>query len=196
MPQAQRTGEDTCLDRPCVVFLFPHFKTDTEFQDLVYHLDRETGVPLKVEAFKDEATRLAGNSSWIWQAESLDEVQGFHVPLSSSYQSFNKDKNAKDPIAISSKTKIESIYYNKSYSESQFWPVIQPGAVVHDIIAKSSTTIPDPKASTGPPAERPQAAGSIVATPPQGWMDYVPPVGLGLGLVLLITGLVLWRRRP
>lgn len=190
LPKAQRIGEDTCLDRTCDVFLFPAFQS----QDLVYSLDRATGVPLKVEAFKDEAMRQAGRPSWVWQADSLDDVQGFHVPLTSSYQGFNYN-NPDDPVTRTSEIKVETISYNKAYEKSQFWPTIQPGVTVHDTIAKESYTVPDPTAAAEPATAPLPTAGHIVATPPQDWTTYVPPVGLGLGIAVLIAGLVLWRRQ-
>ncbi len=194
LPKAQRIGEAVCLDRPCDVFLFPKFKTSRASQDFTYYLDRATGVPLKVEAFKDEAMRQAGKPAWVWRADSLDDVQGFHIPLTSSYQSFNH-KNADDPITLTSKIKVETISYNNSYEKSQFWPTIQPGVTVHDAITKRSSTVPGPIARTESPAGRAPTAGIIVATPPRDWIAYVPPVGLGLGLVVLIAGLVLWWKR-
>jgi hypothetical protein len=194
LPKAQRTGEDTCLDRPCEVFLFAEFKSGKTPQDLVYHLDRATGVPLKVEAFKDKTARLDGKPSWVWQADSLDEIQGFHLPLSSSYKSFDY-QNADDPVKIALETKVESLSYNKPYLETQFWPTIQPGTVVFDTIARTAKTVPDPKAATASPSEPLPTTGHIAAVPPRDWGSYVPPVGLGLGVSVLIVGLLLWMRR-
>ncbi len=88
-----------------------------------------------------------------------------------------------------------SLRYNTKFEDGRFWPVIEPGAAVHDAIRGKLTPAPEEAA---PAVEISRAtAGSSVgrATPPRSWTSYAPVAFCGIGGLLLLVGFVLARRR-
>ena len=74
LPLAQYLGGDRQLSRDCDRFLFTHVKGKDDPAVLIYWLDRETGVTLRVEYYDSEQARAEGRQGYYWRAESLDRV--------------------------------------------------------------------------------------------------------------------------
>ena len=134
--KAAPIGTDRVAGRVCNVFLFSAVPGRQRTQCLVYHLDDATSVPLKVEAFADRDRLKEGVPSWVWEASSFDEVQGFHVALNSHYTGFViKDKTS--PIKqLTDDYKIDVLNYNQSYDAAVFWPAYDEGVSIVDLIER------------------------------------------------------------
>src|SRR5579875_3836707 len=110
--KAARIGSGTIIGRQCTVMLFAGVPGSSGTQDLVYHLDASTSIPLKVEAFANQDRLKASRPSWVWEATSFDEVQGFHVALNSRYTGFIVDGQGNSVKQLTNEYKITSLEFN------------------------------------------------------------------------------------
>ena len=189
LPKSTYLGQDKVIGRDCEIFLFPQVQWMVP-QDQVFYLDKTTGVPLKVDAYRDAAARERNKPLWSWTVESLGEVDGHFVPLKSSEVSFDRE----GVEVMARQIDVESIAFNKDYPASMFWPVVQPGVTVIDSIAnKMSVTPGQPKPELKKEAASP--ARPTYADPPRDWSATASNVSLVLGGAVLLAGIVLWRRR-
>jgi hypothetical protein len=188
LPKATCLGEDQNLNRQCDVFLFTKVSWEVP-QDQIFHLDRATSIPLKVEAFKDEADRNAKKPLWVWTAQSLDKVDGHFVPLSSEMIAYSEDSQP----AFKWRFRVQSIAFDKVFPTAMFWPTLQPGVTVLDAIAGKTRQVPGVKPAQ--PA-KPATTQTMEALPPSGWTTRISSVTLTLGTATLIgAGIYWWRRR-
>ncbi len=85
LPAAERLADTEVIGRSCHVFHFPDVGLPGQEQSLVYALDRETAVPLRVVAYANPGRIRDELPSWTWEAKTLDRVGDHHYPLSSLY---------------------------------------------------------------------------------------------------------------
>lgn len=186
LPKAQYLGTEKVIGRDCDVFLFPKVRWAV-VQDQVFSLDRETAIPLKVEAFRDLAARERHEPLSDWTAKSLDKIGGHNVPLKSATVTRAKDGTP----SMSWDHAVDSITFGKDYPVSTFWPTIQPGVTVFDGLTAKTSTAPGKKAQP----EDTASALSTQAVPPENWTANASKVSLGLGCAVLVVGLLLWWQR-
>jgi hypothetical protein len=104
-------------------------------QEVLYYLDDETSLPLKIEAYSDARACAEGLPNWRWEAKSFDVVDGFHLPLRSTDSTFVQVANrATDKPKMSIDVTVEQIHLNQPYEARLFWPEIQPGAHVVEAV--------------------------------------------------------------
>jgi hypothetical protein len=190
LKDAEPLGEEKCLDRLCERFLFRQFKAGTQPFDMVFSLDRETGVPLKLTIYNDPKGLADDYPSSIWRALSFDEIEGRHIPLKSEelvYVSRTSSAGSaptsgtQPKVFLQTLSKVESIHFDRDYPSTLFWPRIEPSAAVIDTISKISVK---PKVLPGY-----KAADPIRAV--QNEADYhLPWIGGGLGLALVVVGVI------
>jgi hypothetical protein len=193
LSEGKPSGEGKVLGRPCDVVRFT-VPGPRRTQDLLYWLDQQTSIPLKIEAFPVGEGPDAAQPFWRWEANSLDTVQGYHIPLRSTDTSFQqRDGRATDQPALTIRVEVQSAEFNKEYPASMFWPTFTPGAQVVDAVGNDGIyTVPDPNP---PPPAGTIAAPAIEANPERGWSDALPTTATLLGLLVLVVGLTLWWRR-
>lgn len=189
LPKATYLGEGKVIGRDCSLFLFPQVRWAV-VQDQVFHLDKATAIPLKVEAFRDGPARESNQPMWTWTAQSLDEVQGRFVPLKSSQVAYDKD-GAQN---MSWDIEVKSIEFNKDYPASTFQPVIQPGVTVLDSFKNKVSTTPGER-KPDIQKETTATAQPVYADPPRDWSTTASTASLVLGGAVLIAGVLLWWRR-
>jgi hypothetical protein len=197
IPGAERIGRSRVADRDCNVFLFRAVPGARSSQDLVYHLDDQTSVPLKVEAFANEARRRADKPSWAWEALTLDEVQGFHVPFKSKRRGYIVSDESPSREKSITDYAIDSVRFNQSFPTSTFWPTPEEGVVINDLIEK--TLYDDTPGKEAPTSEAPKAKATAVverpaASPaPTSGASYV---GAGVGLATAVLAVaIFWKVR-
>ena len=83
LKDAETLGPATVLGRPCETYLLRRFTLGLSPCDLVYTLDRESGVPLKLVGYNDAAGYTGGRPSWRWEALGVEQVQGHLFPAKS-----------------------------------------------------------------------------------------------------------------
>lgn len=190
LKKAEYLGKGRVLDRDCEVFLFARVPW-TVPQDQVYSLDAATGIPLKVEAFRDRAAREKNQPLWTWTAASLEKVDGRHVTTKASQTAFGAS-GAPEMIWEQS---VESVAFNRDYPAAMFRPTPGPGVIVMDTTKKTNTTAPG--ALKAPPTAKGETSSAPVqAVPPADWTSYASPAMLAVGVAILIgSGLLWWRRR-
>jgi len=196
LASAQRLPPVERLGRPCETFLFEKVPWGSASRPTVYRLDRETGVPLEVANFDDvDAATRDDKPGWIWQARSLDTIQGHHLPLESDERSFTRaaDGSQYQP-SFESKIHVVEARYDADYPASTFWPTIGPGVQVMDSIAKKSYTTPKPEPD-GPKAAETKVVQPIRADEPVDSTPWVAGGGMVVGAVLIVVGLLAWWRR-
>jgi hypothetical protein len=191
LPKATYLGEDQVLNRACDRFLFAQVRWEIP-QDHVYYLDKATSIPLKVESYKDQATRDAKKPLWIWTAESLDKVQEHFVPLKSRMTAYGEESEP----TYTWNYHVQSIEFDKDFPPSMFWPTIPPGVTVMDTI--SNKRYQAPGADAGSPATKSISAKTtqlIEATPPSDWSAVFSSALFVLGAAAFVVGGLLWWRR-
>jgi hypothetical protein len=186
LAKAEQLGETKVLGRTCDAFLFRNVRWIIT-HDQVFYLDRESAIPLKVVAYRDEATRLRDEPMWSWTAESLDEKGGHRFVGNSTQVGFGPEKKPTNMW----KYHVEEIAFDKTYPASMFWPTIQPEATVLDSFTK---TIKSSSTKTSAPAPSTPITKSAPALPPSNWLSYLPAVMLSGGLVILLVAIIVWRR--
>ena len=168
-------------------FLFKRVLWGKVEQDLVYSLDRETAIPLKVESFVPEADRQADRPDWAWSVTRLETVQGHPVAMESEHQTWSAAKvgSSRQLYRISKET-VESIGFDRS----TFWPKTTGEAPVIDSIAGK---VKEPSK----PALAPEVkAGTAIRVAPEtSWVPAISAGGLVLGVAVLIAGAFVWWRR-
>jgi hypothetical protein len=192
LPEALRNaeliGEEHVADRPCDVFLFRDVPQAIGKVEMRYALDRETGITLAVDGYKTEADFASGRPYRTWRATRVDSRDGHPMVVEATDVSFSEPAHVPK---LQVDAKVIEVAFNKSYPESQFWPVPQPGVRVFDSIAKTMETIP------GGPSESPGVGATeppLRADSGSGW-EILPGLSLGLGTALVGVALVLWWKR-
>ena len=200
--RAEQAGPSRVAGRDCSRFYFSGVPGGSGTQDLLYHLDDLTSVPLKVEAYANRDRWAAAKPSTVWEAKRLDEVQTFHVATDSHYAAYINKPDVQPVLQLTEDYHIDSIRYNEPIPASAFWPVYDPGVYINDLIAgKEYYNTPDKKApkqavakeettSTSTPAPAPP----IVAEKSTDWTAFLSGAGVALGVAVLVAGLVLKLR--
>jgi hypothetical protein len=192
LSKARHLGDGKALGRECDLFLFTEVKLGQTPLDMVYTLDRETSVPLRLEAYLAGAERMPGATVLVWKATTLDRVQGgHHFPLHSRAVSYSLMGHKE---SIEDKYDVEEIAYDRDYDAKTFWPAYDPGVVVNDAIKKSTIRVPGPKPPEVPKAEAVAPAVAAVpvrAEPPTSWSAIAGASALGLGVLLVLAAVVL-----
>jgi hypothetical protein len=195
--KAERIGSDRVADRACELFLFKAVPGGSVTQDLLYHLDGATSMPLKVEAFANQSRFQAAKPSWIWEAMTLDNVQGYHISVKSRYTGFIVSEDAASTAQLVNDYSVESIRFNDKYPASTFWPKMDKGVFINDlIVGKSYYNTPDKKAPHEVGIDAVSAsADPIVAGEPSDATPWASAAGVALGASLLLLGAYLWLKR-
>jgi hypothetical protein len=198
--KGKHLGEGSINGRKSQVFLFPKVRWAMATQNIVYDLDEETGIPIQVRSFLgnlNENDPDLTDPSWVWTALSVDQVEGFHMPLRSVHVLGRRRTGDPHSGKVQSlELTIESLHYNKTYAKETFWPVLQPGVSVMDGIKKTQYSVPGKAATDGSLAEEQTAANSLApAMQPSDWSGWASTGSLALGSVLLLIGLGSWWRR-
>ena len=190
LPAAEYLGTGECLGRECDRFLFTQVRWARPV-DQVFFLDQKTAVPLKVETFLDKSAREEKRPAGVWEAKSLDSVQGHDLALKSSLTEFTKEGKPSLRWELS----VDRIEFNKEIPASTFQPVLQPGVTILDSTTKKMTQAPGGKPITSADSATAATTRPIEATPPRDWSSAVPATGFVIGLSCLAVGLVSWCRR-
>ena len=198
LPRAEHLGRERRLDRDCEVLLIKDVKWTYRPVDIVYHLDRETGLPLEVRCFNAGADRARDAAQWFWEAKSFDRVEGGRYwPMRSVNTVFYRDKAGVSQQLAISQIQVKSIHFNKEYAPSTFLPTEEPGTQVLDEVRDKRYIVPgvrkavEAKANATVPASKP-----VLATRPADWASTASSAGLILGLALIaVSAFTWWRRR-
>jgi hypothetical protein len=173
---AQPVGEETVIGRPCDGFRFSGVRLGKIEQDHVYYLDRETSIPLRIEIYRPTTPPGSFTKVALWEAESLDTVGRYHVPMKSKVVVWRPDQSGGSQEMGRLTLAVESIEYDQPIDEAIFRPELGPGVTVIDTIAKTSYKTPpatptqaDPKSTTSTSARPveaiPRATGRPASQP-------------------------------
>ncbi len=186
VPQADRE----VMGRPCLVF---HFKDIgvRRHQSLVFALDKQTAIPLKVTAYDDAEAITEQRPNWDWEAKSLDVVGGRHFPRLSRNVTYawTKGKSGEwvSRVTITQEIHVDEIDFDVGIPDAEFWPVFQPGCQILDPhhLAKE--------------VQRPLAARQVPKDPvrvpeAEGGTLWISVAILAASLSLLALAAVIWRR--
>jgi len=188
--RADYLGTGRHLDRECDGFLFRHFEGAQDSRELVYWLDRETGITLRFEYYGTAALRSEGRPDHVWNAESIDEVGGHHLVLKSVLLQYNGKVPELKNLQMRYKAVTDEVKFDQAYPMTTFRPVVKPTATVIDMV---KNTFVSPKTKSQPPTT--STAAPIRAADDPGWGMTVSTAGLLLGASALGAGVLLWWRR-
>ncbi len=145
MPNEQVQG------RACDVVRFKAVGPAEIRNDLVYSLDSETGVPLKIVCYASPELRKAGRPVWAWEADKLEPLGGRHVVTESTWSRFvMKDSEPGDApkVDYTQRHLVETCEFDGAIATSTFWPAFPPGVRVEDTINHKSYR--EPGGTTAP----------------------------------------------
>jgi len=196
LSEAQYMGRGEAIGRECDLFHFKAVGPATKPQSLLYSLDRQTAVPLKVEAYDGPNGLPEKMPNWVWEARTLDKVGNRHFPLMSTYTSYIKAKNS-DGVSeilptLSQTIKVSRIEFDSAISNATFWPVYQPGIDVMDPIAHRTAQVNS--GETGKVTSKQAASEPIRVQEPGDGSLLLAASGVGLSLVVLFVAFLLWKR--
>jgi hypothetical protein len=195
LPKAKPRGDAVVMNRPCEVYLFRDEPTSA-FKDRVhmYFLDRDTGVPLKVANYINSELLDVGKPSGVWEATSLETVQGRHFPRTSTFEEYvvqkADDGRWKHELDMRQTIRVTELEFDAPIPAESFWPTFQPGVLVLDTVAGKNYTIPggDSALSKSAAVQAPVRVSSDAGSP------WLAGAGILLSLSLLVTAFFLWRR--
>ena len=190
LPSGKESGIAKLLGRDCVKVVFekalaPNSRLKL---DLVYLVDRETGIPLQLEATSDGAMYIT------WQALSFDAVNGRHLAKSSKLTHLD----GKGMIISETQEDVDQVRFDATHPASTFAPKIDPGTFVQDLIQKKMILPkkPAPSAPAKDQAARTESPSPIVAAVPEpGWADSSASLFFGGGLLMITVGVVFILKR-
>lgn len=196
LPKSKPLGSETHLGREGELFLFSGVTWFRQPVDLVYLLDRETGLPLKVTCYASAEARENSDPLWTWEADTFDQVGDHHFPLQSTELAFVPGQA--DPRMTRTLT-VKECAFDKSYPKTLFQPAIQPGASVWDVVNNKNWVqrgaAPTPAVAPTSVTLAPDPSTSIAATPPADRTTALSYTVIGLGMAALLVAIILWRRR-
>jgi hypothetical protein len=191
LAQAQPLGIGKVIGRDVDLFLFPRTRWGMIVQDLVYSLDRETALPLKVEAYRTEQDRERGVFGWSWTARRFEFVQGHPIVMESEVDSYTVEKAGKPRVlAQTNRQAVDSIEFDRDYPITTFRPAVSGQSKVIDSIQKKIT-----QPSPPPPRQAEIVEQPIRADAARDWSSIASASAVVLGVALLVSGLVVWFRR-
>lgn len=190
LAKATYLGDSHVNGFDCARFLFPRLRLGM-IQDQVYHLEKTSGLPVKVESFANDEEREKQRPIWFWEADSLTVVQGHAIPLKSHQREYNYTENYN--LKMDRTFDVELVKFNEDYPDSTFWPTISPDANVLNSITNELKQTPRGKKERLVPSEPP--VHPIRATQSTDWSTSASRGVFGLGLILLALGITLRRRR-
>lgn len=192
LKHGQRLDKTRVVDRDCEVVLFPDVRWFIR-QDQVFYLDSETGVPLKVEAYRVGTKREPGDKFFDWTATELEQAGGAR-PMVVKRSTMNNYSEGRPDFSWD--FEVESLVFDRTYPPSTFWPVIGQGVVVTDSAARkiSMTSGENPAIAEAEAKASTSQLPPVDATQPTSWTTYAPGASVALGLAVLACAWVLRRR--
>src|ERR1017187_1081217 len=127
---------------------------------MVLSVDQASAVPVKIVGFLNETDRKDNLPSWVWEASSIELMDGHYVAKTSEEYSYIINNNRTPTVRTFAKIIVNKIEYNKVHAESIFWPEIQKTANVFDVTSSSFL-----RASAGKPVPAKSGQSSIQALP-------------------------------
>jgi hypothetical protein len=193
LANAERLSDDLVIGRACGSFHFRDVGPVGKQQSLVYSLDHETSVPLRVAAFRGPEQLKNRVPNWVWEAKTLDVVSGRHIARSSTYSSFGVRKTEAghwvSDLTMCRLIEVNEVTFDKPIEHAAFWPIFEPGVQVMDSIAKRRTEVPG-KAPATPESARTGVPIRVISD----GGSWLPAIGVALSLAAFTVAIVLWRR--
>ena len=181
--KAKPMGTGTALGRECDLFLFEQVRWRVP-QDQLYYLDRETGIPLRVEGFPNYADKDKQKWHWIWRAESLEKVGKFYIPFKTVQIHFVQNQPAYTWTST-----VQSAEFDKDFPASLFWPAAAPGQD-SSTQSRSRRCAAFSRRVTRTSSRGPTPHGRRNRPSPSLGADGAAGVSMGAGALLLVAGVV------
>lgn len=179
-------GEGAQAGRPCDLFLL---QKDNGGESVVYFLDRETSVPLKVVHYKTEADRQADRVEFEWSGTAIERREGYPIVPTSELTHYRHDASGAKVALYRLQYRVEDFRINQTYEAATFWPEITPRMNVLDLVSRKATF---PKRSESSKSITQEAGTHLI---PEERSFPQTAIFVGLGLVLIaVAGWLRWRR--
>jgi len=186
LEDARLVGEDRVAGRDCALFLFEDVPQAIGDVWLRYALDRETGIPLAVDGYRDATAYQEDRPYRSWRVTEVQRFDGRLLPARAVNRGID---DATQRETSSSRAEVLRVEFNKDYPKSTFWPTPEPGVRIVDNI--EGTITQEPGGETEPaPAQNPVRADSAPGP------SLLPRLVVATGLVLVIAAAYLtWKAR-
>jgi hypothetical protein len=119
LSKAKHLGSETHFNREGELFLFTGVTWTKQPVDLLYLLDRATGIPLKLACYASAEAREKNDPLWTWEADTFDQVGDHYFPLQSTELAFAPGQS--DP-RMTRTLNVEECAFDKSYPKTLFQP--------------------------------------------------------------------------
>lgn len=173
---AEYLGADSVAGRSVSLFYFSSVPGGSRgsSQDLAYWLDDQTGLPLKVSAFKSGSDHRQGKPAWTWEAVSTQTFDGRLVCTESVHHS----------STVESRIRVDQVKFDEPFPASTFETKIQDSVAVFDAVEHRRIGPRDAKSGRTKVVTDPIRADEPARVP---WT----PIALGIGSALIIAALLL-----
>ena len=188
LKRARYLGDKTRLGRPCHEFYVPRSTSDDPCI-LVYSLDVETSVPLSVAVFTNDVDYVAGKAASLWNARSIDQVDGMFYAANSDYTIYSLQDWKPQLVQ---QIKVDSLILNKDYDSSIFWPKITAETQVIDTISGKIVHSPAAKSLVAPVRSTTAATSPIRVSAWDGAGWVLPTAIIAMGVLILAA--VWWNK--
>ncbi len=182
-------GEGRRLDRNCDRFLFRQVSAEKDPSVHLYWLDRDTGITLRYEYFENQEKMSQGHPYYLWNAESIDTVDGHHLVRKSELLMFKPNGPSPSQPVMHYQVSADEVFFDRDYSATTFWPTISKQTKVIDMVA-NKIVIPRAEVS-----KTSSTADPIRAVDPVGWNSSYSLMGLLLAATVVGVGLSLYRNK-
>ncbi|MDX2035077.1 MAG: hypothetical protein SFX72_00400 [Isosphaeraceae bacterium] len=178
---ARFLGDSEVIGRTCGVFLFPKNRPNDTL-DLVYHIDWDHGLPLRVEYHRTGRAE-EGRPNAAWEAKAIEKYDGRPLVSSSKYAAFDTRNGDGRSVTLEIDHSIVSARFDLAYPSTMFWYQAGPG--VHVVDAPGGKTYDTPGVA---PVAAKTGAPIVVEPPDPGRLPRIATwVSLALAAVIVIT---------
>ena len=116
--------------------------------DLVYDLDQETGMPLTLSCFENEAKRNADLPAFVWTVTSFEKVDSSrYFPMKSNLKTYATE-DGKATVRSEREIRVMEVKFNGEYPAAMFAPETRPEDTVWEEIENVRKNFQTPTSTT------------------------------------------------
>lgn len=185
--EAVALGEGVQAGRPCDLFLL---RKAQDGASVVYFLDRETSIPLKVVHYATEADRRADRVLFEWSGTALERRDGYPIVPTSDFVHYRHEPDGSKVALYRLRYRVEDFRLNQSYDVAVFRPEIKSRMTVLDLVNRKANFAKRSETSESIT----QQAGTRLIPEERSFPHETILLCLGAALIAL-AGRLWWRRR-
>jgi hypothetical protein len=148
LPAAEARADGEVIGRPCDVFVFKSVGPPDRKEDLVYYLDKQTSVPLKVSCYIKPEHLEMDRPLWSWEATTLNDQGDHHVAMASLWTRFvvkNASREVAPKVNMTAAITVDEVELDRDIPVTSFWPAYGDEVRTIDLIHPRAVRAPAPR---------------------------------------------------